>query len=43
MGAVRRAEVVLGAQLSVEVDLPAETFVRKGSPVQVRIFRGRLF
>ena len=42
-GAVRRAEAVLGAELSVEVDLPPDGSFQKGSPVQVRIARGRIF
>jgi len=43
VGAARRAEVALGAELSVEVDLPLEGSFLKGTPLHIQIDRGRVF
>ena len=43
VGAARRAEVILGAELSVEVDLPLSGSFPKGTPLHIRIARGRVF
>ena len=43
VGAARRAEVAVGAELSVEVDLPLEGSFLKGTPLHIQIDRGRVF
>src|SRR3954453_15138500 len=43
VGAARRAEVALGAELGVEVDLPLEGSFLKGTPLHIQIDRGRVF
>jgi len=43
VGAARRAEVALGAEASLEIDLPSGSSVLKGAPLQIQILRGRVF
>src|SRR3954464_9169685 len=43
VGAARRAEVILGAELSVEVDLPLSGSFPKGTPLHIQIARGGVF
>src|SRR3954447_7270467 len=43
VGAARRAEVALGAEASLEIDLPPGNSVLTGAPLQIQILRGRVF
>src|SRR3954465_13030286 len=43
VGAARRAEVILGAELRVEVDLPLSGSFPKGTPLHIQIARGGVF